>query len=87
LLESDVEFVTAAEDVTDESWDAVGLTAGKYQYLVFGVNSRGQGPESGVATVPVLARAAAKLSGLFSRPLHPVFLGGAGVRFSGWKGG
>ena len=58
-LESDVEFVTVAEDVTDESWDAVGLPAGNYQYLVFGVNSRGQGPDSEVATVPVSARAAA----------------------------
>lgn len=58
-LESDVEFVTVAEDVTDEFWDAVGLPAGNHQYIVFGVNSRGSGPVSEIATVPVAAQAVA----------------------------
>jgi len=58
-LESDVEFVTVAEDVTDESWDAVGLPSGNHQYIVFGVNSRGAGPVSEIATVPVAVQAAA----------------------------
>lgn len=58
-LESDVEFVTVADDVTDESWEFVGLPAGDHQYIVFGVNSRGSGPVSEIATVPVAAQAAA----------------------------
>lgn len=58
-LASDVEFVTVVEDVTDESWDFVGLPAGDHQYIVFGVNSRGSGPVSAIATVPVAAAAAA----------------------------
>ena len=58
-LASDVEFVTVASDVTAESWDFVGLPAGEHQYIVFGVNSRGNGPASGIATVPVAAAAAA----------------------------
>lgn len=58
-MESDVEFVTVAEDVTDESWDAVGVAPGNHQYIVFGVNSRGAGPVSAIATVPVAAQAAA----------------------------
>ncbi len=57
-LESDVEFVTVAEDVTEEFWDAVGLVPGSYQYIVFGVNSRGAGPVSTIVTVPVAAQAA-----------------------------
>ena len=58
-LESDVEFVTVAEDVTDESWNFVGLPAGNHQYIVFGVNSRGSGPVSAISTVPVAAQAVA----------------------------
>ena len=58
-LASDVEFVTVAEDVTDESWDFVGLPAGDHQYIVFGVNSRGSGPVSEIATVPVAVQAVA----------------------------
>lgn len=58
-LESDVEFVTVAEDVTDEFWDAVGLPAGNHQYIVFGVNSRGSGPVSAITTVLVAAQAVA----------------------------
>lgn len=58
-LASDVEFVTVASDVTAESWDFVGLPAGNHQYIVFGVNSRGAGPVSEIATVPVAAAAAA----------------------------
>lgn len=56
---TDVEFVTVAEDVTAESWDAVGVPAGQRQYIVIGVNSRGQGPVSEVVTVTVAAAAAA----------------------------
>jgi hypothetical protein len=58
-LSSDVEFVTVAQNITEESWDFVGLPAGDHQYIVFGVNSRGDGPVSGIATVPVAAAAAA----------------------------
>jgi hypothetical protein len=54
-----VEFVTVAEDVTAESWDAVGVPAGQRQYIVVGVNSRGSGPASDVVTVTVAAAAAA----------------------------
>jgi hypothetical protein len=56
---SDVEFVTVASYVTAESWDAVGVPAGQHQYIVVGVNSRGEGPVSAVATVTVAAAAAA----------------------------
>jgi hypothetical protein len=57
-VENDVEFVTVASDVTDESWDAVGVAPGNHQYIVFGVNSRGSGPVSEIATVPVAAQSA-----------------------------
>ena len=58
-LASDVEFVTVASDVTDESWNAIGLPAGQHQFIVFGVNSRGDGPVSAITTVPVAAQAVA----------------------------
>ena len=58
-LESDVEFVTVAEGLTDEFWDGAGLPAGNNQFIVFGQNSRGAGPVSVIATVPVAAAAAA----------------------------
>lgn len=58
-LASDVEFVTVAEDMTDEAWEFVGLPAGNHQYIVFGVNSRGSGPVSEIATVPVAVQAVA----------------------------
>ena len=51
-----------ASDVTAESWDFVGLPAGDHQYIVFGVNSRGSGPVSEIATVPVAADNAAAAS-------------------------
>ena len=54
-LESDVEFVTVAEDVTEEFWDATNLPPGNHQYIVLGVNSRGSGTPSDIATVPVEA--------------------------------
>ena len=59
-LESDVEFVTVAEEVTDEFWDATNLPPGNHQYIVLGVNSRGTGKASDIATVPVQAAAAAE---------------------------
>jgi len=58
-LSSDVEFVTVAQNITEESWDFVGLPAGNHQYIVFGANSRGDGPVSEIATVAVAAAAAA----------------------------
>ena len=53
--ESDVEFVTVAEGVTEEFWDAVDVPPGSPQYIVIGVNSRGEGPPSEIVTVPVEA--------------------------------
>jgi hypothetical protein len=41
------------------SFDAVNLPAGQHQYKVFGSNSRGNGPESAVATILVAAQAVA----------------------------
>jgi hypothetical protein len=58
-LAGEVEFLTVASDVTAEGWDVVGLAAGEHQYVVFGVNSRGTGPVSEVATVSVAAQAVA----------------------------
>ena len=54
-----IEFVTVANDVTAESWDGVGLASGQHQYIVVGVNSRGEGAVSAVTTVAVAAAAAA----------------------------
>ena len=55
---SDVEFVTVAEGVEEEFWDAADLPAGEHQYIVLGVNSRGTSPPSAVAVVMVGAAAA-----------------------------
>ena len=41
------------------SFDAVNVVVGQHQYKVFGSNSRGNGPESAVATVAVAAQAVA----------------------------
>lgn len=53
------EFVTIAEEVTDETFDAVGVTPGVHQYVVTGHNSRGAGETSAPASVEVALAAAA----------------------------
>jgi hypothetical protein len=40
-------------------YDATGVVAGAHEYKVVGVNSRGPGPESAVASISVAAAAAA----------------------------
>jgi len=52
-LGSDVEFAVVAEDVEEEFWDANDLPPGDHEYIVQGVNSRGTGKPSEIATVPV----------------------------------
>jgi hypothetical protein len=54
--------VTVATDVADEFWDATNLPPGNHQYIVIGVNSRGSGPASDIATVPVEAALAATVA-------------------------
>jgi len=58
-LAGEVEFATVATNVTAESWDAIGVAPGQYQYIVVGANSRGEGAVSAIATVSVAAAAAA----------------------------
>lgn len=52
-------FVTVAEDVTDETFDAIRLAVGEHQYVVIGHNSRGDGPASEIAKVQVAVPAVA----------------------------
>jgi len=53
------EFVLVAEDVTSETFDLTGMPAGENAFIVTGVNSRGEGEPSSIATVKVLLAAAA----------------------------
>ena len=53
------QFETVADDFTDEVYEEDGLTAGVYEYLVIGHNSRGDGPASEAATVTIALAAAA----------------------------
>ena len=46
-------FVKVGNDVIVKTYDAAGLAAGAYEFKVVGRNSRGDGPESAVSTIPV----------------------------------
>ncbi len=49
----ETDFSVVAADVIVKVYDATGLLAGDHQYKVVGRNSRGEGPESSIATVTV----------------------------------
>ena len=49
----DTDFSTVADDVIEKVYDASGLAPGNHEYKVIGQNTRGNGPESAVATVAV----------------------------------
>jgi len=49
----DTEFSTVADDVIEKIYNASGLAAGVHEYKVIGQNSRGNGPESAVASITV----------------------------------
>ena len=50
----DIGFSVVANDVIERTYDATGLPEGNHQYKVSAQNSCGNGPESTVATVPVV---------------------------------
>lgn len=49
----DTEFTPVADDIIETLYNASGLAAGAHEYKVIGQNSRGNGPESAVATINV----------------------------------
>ncbi len=49
----ETEFTIVADDTIDKVFDASGPVSGNHEYKVIGQNSRGNGPESEVATVVV----------------------------------
>lgn len=49
----DTEFATVADDVIQTTYDTGGLVPGNHEYKVIGQNSRGNGPESAVASINV----------------------------------
>ena len=49
----DTEFTTVADDVIEKIYDTSGLAAGIHEYKVIGQNTRGNGPESAVASIMV----------------------------------
>lgn len=49
----ETEFTTVADDIIELVFDASGLAAGTHEYKVIGQNSRGNGPESAVASITV----------------------------------
>ena len=49
----DTEFATVADDTIETIYKVNGLAASSHEYKVIGQNSRGNGSESAVATIPV----------------------------------
>jgi len=49
----DTEFATVADDIIETTYDTSGLAAGTHEYKVIGQNTRGNGPESAVASITV----------------------------------
>jgi len=50
---ADTAFATVADDVIEKLYNTSGLAAGTHEYKVIGQNSRGNGPESAVASIAV----------------------------------
>jgi hypothetical protein len=55
----EAQFVQVGDSIRPGTYAGFGLAAGQHEYKIVGVNSRGEGPASEVATVPVAAAAAA----------------------------
>jgi len=49
----DTEFTTVADDIIETTYDTSGLADGAHEYKVIGQNSRGNGPESTMASITV----------------------------------
>ncbi len=49
----DTEFTKVADDIIETTFDTSGLSAATHDYKVIGQNTRGNGPESAVASITV----------------------------------